>query len=84
MQRAASQATQEDLRGTLDAYREYVNQFTQRVDYLAANIGDSLSKLPRAVSQTSDQFLDQVDQLIRTLDQAQRALNDAVDRLYGR
>ena len=54
------------------------------MDYLAANIGDSLSKLPRAVSQTSDQFLDQVDQLIRTLDQAQRALNDAVDRLYGR
>ena len=84
VQRAASQATQEELRGTLDAYREYVNQFTQRVDYLAANIGDSLSKLPRAVSQTSDQFLDQVDQLIRTLDQAQRALNDAVDRLYGR
>jgi len=83
VQKNASAAMQEELRGTLDSYREYVNQFTQRVDYLAGSISDSLSKLPRAVGQTSDQFLDQVDQLTRTLDQAQRALNDAVDRLYG-
>ena len=84
VQKATSKAMQAELRGTLDAYREYVNQFTQRVDYLATGISDSLSKLPRAVGQTSNQFLDQVDQLIRALDQAQRALNDAVDRLYGR
>ena len=84
VQKATSKAMQDELRGTLDAYREYVNQFTQRVDYLATGISDSLSKLPRAVGQTSNQFLDQVDQLIRALDQAQRALNDAVDRLYGR
>ncbi len=84
VQKKTSAAMQEELRGTLESYREYVNQFTQRVDYLASNISDSLSKLPRAVGQTSDQFLDQVDQLTRTLDQAQRALNDAVDRLYER
>ena len=84
VQRSTSDALQEELRATLDAYREYVNQFTQRVDYLAANISDSLSKLPRAVGETSDQFLDQVDQLTRALDQAQRALYDAADRLYGR
>lgn len=83
VQKSTSAAMQEELRGTLDSYREYVNQFTQRVDYLAGSISDSLSKLPRAVGQTSDQFLDQIDQLTRTLDQAQRALNDAVDRLYG-
>lgn len=83
-QKDAAAAMQEELQGTLESYREYVNQFTQRVDYLAANISDSLSKLPRAVSQTSDAFLDQVDQLTRTLDQAQRALNDAVDRMYER
>ena len=83
IQKNTSRAFQEELRGTLEAYREYVNQFTQRVDYLAAGISDSLSKLPRAVSETSDQFLDQVDRLTRTLEQAQQALADSVDRLYG-
>lgn len=84
IQQNTSKAFEEELRGTLDSYREYVNQFTKRVDYLAGSISDSLSKMPRAVGETADQFLDQVDRLSQTLDQAQRALNDAVDRLYGR
>lgn len=84
IQKNATRAIDEELKSTLEAYREYVNQFTQRVDYLASNISDSLSKMPRAVGETSEQFLDQVDRLTNTLDQAQRALNDAVDRLYGR
>ena len=84
IQKKTSAAFEEELRSTLDAYRDYVNQFTQRVDYLASSISDSLSQMPRAVGETSDQFLDQVDRLTRTLDQAQRALNDAVDRLYSR
>jgi len=82
VQRKTSAAMQQELQGTLESYREYVNQFTQRVDYLATNISDSLSKLPRAVGETSNQFLDQVDQLTRALEDAQRALNDAVDRMY--
>ena len=84
IQKNTSQAFEEELTGTLDAYRDYVNQFTQRVDYLATNISDSLSKLPRAVSDTSDQFLDEVDRLTQTLNMAQRSLNDAVKRMYGR
>ena len=71
-----------ELKMTLDSYQDYVNQFTQRVDYLAGSISDSLSHMPQAVNDTSNQFLDQVDGLTRTLDQAQQALNDAVDRLY--
>ena len=69
------------MNATMDSYREYVNQFTQRVDYLAGRISESLSELPRAVGQTSDQLLDQVDALSRTLEQAQRALREAADRL---
>lgn len=84
VQKNATHAIDEELRNTLDAYREYVNQFTQRVDYLASSISDSLSQMPRAVGETSDQFLDQMDRLTQTLEQAQRALNDAVDRLYNR
>lgn len=80
----ASAALEKELSDTLDAYREYVNQFTQRVDYLASGISESLKALPKSVSETSDQFLDQVDRLTETLNQAQRALNEAADRLYHR
>lgn len=83
-QKSASRELDAELKNTLDAYRDYVNQFTQRVDYLSSNISDSLSRMPRAVADTSDQFLDQVQQLTETLAKAQRGLDDAVDRLYRR
>ncbi len=75
-------AITEELKMTLDSYQDYVNQFTQRVDYLAANISESLSSLPHAVDDTANQFLDQVDRLTDTLAQAQRVLNETVARLY--
>ena len=80
--KGAAKSIEEELKLTLDSYREYVNQFTQRVDYLASSISGALNGMPQAVADTSDQFLDQIDAMTRALDQAQRALNDAVDRLY--
>lgn len=71
-----------ELKLTLDAYQDYVNQFTQRVDYLAAGIVDSLNKLPAAVNDSANQLLDQVDRLSEGMAQAQRALNDAAARLF--
>ena len=53
------------------------------MDYLAGSISDSLSHMPQAVNDTSNQFLDQVDRLSDTLMQAQRVLNETVARLYG-
>lgn len=73
----------EELKLTMDAYQDYVNQFTQRVDYLAGGISASLSKLPGAVDDSANLFLDQVDRLSDALVQAQRALNDSIDRLQG-
>ena len=72
-----------ELKLTLDAYQDYVNQFTQRVDYLASGITDSLSKLPGVVDDGVNQLLDQVDRLTDAMAQAQRGLNDAADRLYS-
>ena len=71
-----------DLTDTLDAFRDYMAEFTKRVDYLAKNIADSLGQLPQAVGETADAFLDQVDRLGATLEEANAAINDAVDRLY--
>lgn len=80
----ANKALESELSSTLDAYREYVNQFTQRVDYLASAISDALKGMPASVAETSDRFLDQVDRLTETIGQAQRALDEAAARLYRR
>ena len=78
----ASKALQEEFTSTMDAYRDYVNQFTQRVDYLASNISRALNGLPDAVADTNNRFLDQVDRLTDAMVQAQRALEDTADRIY--
>ena len=80
----ANRELQEEFNSTMDAYRDYVNQFTQRVDYLASNISGALQNMPGAVSDTNNRFLDQVDRLTDAMVQAQRALEDTADRLYGR
>jgi len=80
----AAKSLESELSSTLDAYREYVNQFTQRVDYLASGISEALKEMPGAVSDSSDRFLDQVDRLTDTLDQARQGLDEAAARLYRR
>ena len=80
----AAKSLESELSSTLDAYREYVNQFTQRIDYLASGISDALQQMPGAVADSSDRFLDQVDRLTDTLEPARRGLDDAAARLYRR
>ena len=72
-----------ELKMTLDAYQDYVNQFTQRVDYLASGITEALGRLPRSVDDASNQFLDQIDRLTDALAQAQAALNRGVADFYA-
>lgn len=78
----ANRALQDEFSSTMDAYRDYVNQFTQRVDYLASNISSAVQGLPDAVSDVNNRFLDQVDRLTDAMVQAQQALEDTADRLY--
>ena len=84
VQNGAVKAIEKEIQDTLDAYRDYVNQFTQRVDYLASGITESLKGMPQAVNYTADEFLAQVDRLSAAMEQAQRALEDAIDRLNAR
>ena len=80
----AGDALKQEFSSTMDGYTDYVNQFTQRVDYLARNISDSLQQMPDAVTETNNRLLDQVDRLTDAMGQARRALEDAADRMYGR
>ena len=49
---------------------------------MANSIADALDQLPGAVGQSTDQFLDQIDRINASLERAQRAVDDAVDRMY--
>ena len=71
----------EELKLTLDAYQDYVNQFTQRVDYLASGITGSMNRLPGVVDDAVNNLLDQVDRLSDAMAEAQHTLNDTVDRI---
>ena len=84
IQQEATRALREELDTTMDTYRDYVNQFTKRIDYMADSIAESLSAMPQAVRDTSEGFLDQMRQLTGTLQRSQRALEDAAADLYGR
>ena len=79
---AATKALHQELDTTLDAYRDYVNQFTQRVDYLASNISSSMERMPDAVNDANARFLDQLDAISDTLEQGRHAIDAAVDRMY--
>lgn len=80
--RQAADALKQDFSSTMDGYRDYVNQFTQRVDYLSSKISESLQQMPDAVAETNGRLLDQVDRLTGAMVQAQRALEDTADRIY--
>ena len=78
----ASKELRQEFGATMDAYRDYVNQFTKRVDYLASSISESLQQLPDAVAETNNRFLDQVDRMTDAMVQAQRVMEVTTDRLY--
>ena len=78
----ANKALQDEFNSTMDAYRDYVNQFTQRVDYLTDSISGALQAMPDAVNEANNRFLDQVDRMTDAMVQAQRALEVTADRIY--
>jgi len=73
-----------DLAATMESFHNYMTEFTRRVDHLTGGIADSLGQLPDAVNDTADQLLGEVERISATLARAQRALDDAVERMYGK
>ena len=78
----AAKSIATELDSTMESYRDYVNQFTQRVDYLSNGIMGALDRMPNAVSEANHRLLDQVDALTDAMERAQQGLNDAVNRMY--
>ena len=70
-----------ELKTTLDAYQDYVNRFGQHLDHVTGALSDSVANLPRAVNEASNQFLDQMDRLTETIEEADRRLADSARRV---
>ena len=79
--RDCTDAVTHELQLTLDDYTDYVNKFSGYMDNTARAIAGSLNELPRMVSDTANQFLDQMDRLTDAIARAQQAV-DAAQRPY--
>ena len=81
--RAAMDEAAQDIKGILDALNVYQRDYNARMDEVAQTIGASVEKLPRVVEAVSENIVDEIDRMNAALNRAQRALDEAVDRMYG-
>lgn len=72
-----------EIKAIMNAMNEYQQDYNARMDEVAQAIGASVEKLPRAVQSVSENIVDQIDRMNAALNRAQRALDEAVDRMYG-
>lgn len=73
---------EEELTAIMKAMAEYQQSVGERMDEAARAISDSAKKLPQSVQGVSENIIDQVDRMNAALNRAQRALDDAADRMY--
>ena len=73
----------DELARSFDALADYMKQYNERIDETTQAIAGSVENLPDAVARACGDIVDQVDRMGATLNRAQRAMEDAVDRMYG-
>ena len=70
VQRETTGQINADLRDAFDSFEQYMAEFTHRIDQVGNTITASVEQLPRAVAETSNEFLDEMDRLTDALKQA--------------
>lgn len=73
-----------EMAQTVDALSAFMHEYTRRVDEVTASIADTVARIPDAAAAASETFADEIDRMNATLNRAQRAIDDAVDRMYGK
>ncbi len=69
---------------TIDELAVFMQEYTRRVDEVTASIADTVARIPEAAAAASETFADEIDRMNATLNRAHRAIDDAVDRMYGK
>lgn len=73
-----------EMARTVDDLSAFMHEYTHRVDEVTASIADTVARIPDAAVAASETFADEIDRMNATLNRAQRAIDDAVDRMYGK
>ena len=79
MQKQSMRVIEAELNSAMSEYRGYAQSFADNV----REMSEGVAQMPKAVDETCEKFLDEIDRISRTLEDAQRALDDAVDKMYA-
>ena len=72
-----------DIGEAFTAMSGYMEEYARRIGETARQISAAVERLPGAVAGSCDALIDQVERMNATLNRAQRAMDDVVDRMYG-
>lgn len=81
--RAALKNVEDEMRRSFEALGEGMRDYTRRVDETCAAISGAVERLPGAITGASEALAEQAERMTATLNRAQRAMDDVVDRMYG-
>ena len=83
LHREAVNQVNADIAEAFTAMSGYMEEYARRVGETSQKISAAVDKLPKAVTDSCDALIDQVERMNATLNRAQRAMDDVVDRMYG-
>ena len=83
MHREAVNQVNADIAEAFTAMSGYMEEYARRVGETSQKISAAVDNLPKAVTDSCDALIDQVERMNATLNRAQRAMDDVVDRMYG-
>jgi len=81
--RAAVDQVNADITEAFGAMSGYMEEYARRIGRTAEEISGAVEKLPGAVTGSCESLIEQVERMSAALNRAQRAMDDAVDRMYG-
>ena len=81
--RAAVENVEDEMGRSFELLSGYMRDYAQRVDEATAAISGAVDRLPGAITGASETLAEQVERMTATLNRAQRAMDDVVDRMYG-
>lgn len=83
LHREAVNQVNADIAEAFAAMSGYMEEYAKRIGETSRKIASSVDSLPGTVAESCNALVDQVERMNATLNRAQRAMDDVVDRMYG-
>ena len=82
--RKALRAVDDDMKASFEKLGNYMKDYAARVEESGRALKKAVDGLPGAVSEVSGSLVEQIDRMNASLNRVQRAMDDVVDRMYGK